>query len=351
MEIVIHPESVEGGIYGRRWAECLRERKIQIKCVDLTSLNTLREVERSDGVMWRWAHTPQDRMMAPLILRTIEECMGIPVFPNHQTSWHYNNKIAQHYLLRANKAPMPETWIFWNRDQALDWAEKSQYPVVFKLSVGAGSSNVCEVPSKIQAQRLIIRMFDEGIFPLAVKEEERWYVPRYKWQLREMVLRLEYVIKYLLGGIYPPLPSFWWQPEKGYVYFQEFVPNNPSDTRITVIGNRAFGFIRLNRPDDFRASGSGRLEMDPSQVDLRCVEVAFAISKKLDFQSMAYDFLMRDGKPVITEISYAFADWAVHRCPGHWDDRLNWIEGHMWPEEAQVDDFVEYIEKTKVIEK
>ena len=37
------------------------------------------------------------------------------------------------------------------------------------------------------------------------------------------------------------------------MYFQEFLPGNAFDTRITAIGNRAFGFLRENRPRDFRA--------------------------------------------------------------------------------------------------
>ena len=45
---------------------------------------------------------------------------------------------------------------------------------------------------------------------------------------------------------------------KDYVYFQKFLPNNKYDIRIVVIGDRAFGFIRYNRENDFRASGSGK---------------------------------------------------------------------------------------------
>ncbi len=26
--------------------------------------------------------------------------------------------------------------------------------------------------------------------------------------------------------------------------------------------------------------------------------------------------------------------FAVYNCEGHWDDRLNWKGGHMWPQDA-----------------
>jgi hypothetical protein len=58
---------------------------------------------------------------------------------------------------------------------------------------------------------------------------------------------------------------------------------------------------------------------------------------------MAYDFLYRDGVPVTTEISYTYADWAVHNCPGHWLRDGSWVEGQMWPEEAQVNSFLHEI--------
>ena len=57
---------------------------------------------------------------------------------------------------------------------------------------------------------------------------------------------------------------------------------------------------------------------------------------------MAFDFLFRGHtrEPVVAEISYAYADGAVEKCPGHWDSRLQWREGHLWPEEAHVEDFL-----------
>ena len=39
----------------------------------------------------------------------------------------------------------------------------------------------------------------------------------------------------------------YWQIDKNYIYFQEFIPGNEFDTRVTVIGDRAFAFRRMNR--------------------------------------------------------------------------------------------------------
>ena len=62
---------------------------------------------------------------------------------------------------------------------------------------------------------------------------------------------------------------------------------------------------------------------------------------------MAYDFLVKNGEPVICEISYAFVDWMIYECIGHWDSNLNWISGNMWPEKAQVEDFFNRVYRKK----
>jgi hypothetical protein len=63
---------------------------------------------------------------------------------------------------------------------------------------------------------------------------------------------------------------------------------------------------------------------------------------------MAYDFLTdSNGKPSLVEISYAYQSKAVFDCPGHWNDKLEWQEGHVLPEAAHAEDFVVEIEKSR----
>ncbi len=140
------------------------------------------------------------------------------------------------------------------------------------------------------------------------------------------------------------------QPDErqiGYVFLQEFLADNEFDTRVTVIGDRAFAFRRSNRPNDFRASGSGRIDWVPAQIALDAVRLAFQVARRLGTECIAVDVLRRGEEYVINEISYTFASWAVRDCPSHWvlnedpaTERLSWIEGQMAPEDAIFDDFV-----------
>lgn len=339
--IGLHPDRVGEESYSEKWYEFLEARGAEPRVLNLLADDALEQARQCDGIMWRWQHNPQHKQSAQRILFAIEHYLRIPVFPDSRTSWHYDEKIAQFYLFQILEAPTPQSWLFWNWREAVDWARRAQYPVVFKLSSGAGSSNVTKVETEAHAMELIRRSFGRGIFPYTMhKLPIATSIPFYLKKIRSKARRARDASAYFWRAEYPPLPPAWWRPERGYVYFQEFLPGNEFDTRITVLGNRAFGFRRLNRPGDFRASGSGLIEYDPTTIDLECIKIAFEISNRGAFQCMAYDFLYRADQPVICEISYAFADWAVYACPGHWNSDLDWIEGQMWPEEAQIEDFM-----------
>lgn len=340
MMIGVHPDDNLGTSFSAKWIEFLKARGVEVKILDLLARDFVEQLQGCDGVMWRWFHLEQDKQSVKNILYVIEKYLKIPVFPNNDTAWHFDEKVAQWYLFKALGVPQPETWIFWDKQSALDWARSAPYPVVFKLSVGAGSSSVLRVNDEPEAVSLINRMFDRGIFPMSMNEFRYSLIPKSRRELMATLLRPLDAGRYILRNEFPPLPKDWWKPECGYVLFQEFLPDNQFDTRVTVIGDRAFAFRRMNRPGDFRASGSGIIDTDPGAIDKRCLEMAFEVSRQAGFQTMAFDFLYKDGRPIVCEISYTFVSSAVQGCPGHWDARLNWHEGAMWPEEAQVEDFL-----------
>lgn len=350
MKIVVHFDTNDHeDSFAPRWISTLKKLNVSVKIVNLRSPYAMKQVEDCDGVMWHWFHTPNDKQAAPKILHAIEKGLNIPVMPNSSTFWHYDDKIAQHYLLETMNYPKVKSWIFWNSDDAIEFIKTCEYPLVFKLSVGAGAANVIKIQNIKEAQRIINRMFKSGLFPYTFNE---FSLPRWPQSFKDViraVKQLPHAVSYIFYQDYPLVPEYF-LVQKNYAYFQEFVPDNPYDIRITVIGNRAFGFIRYNRPNDFRASGSGLIDYNPQNIPVEAVRIAHNISEEKGFQSMAYDFLRgTNGGVLINEISYCFANWAVYNCPGHWDRNLQWHDVHMWPEEAHVKDFFNYIKYKKAI--
>jgi glutathione synthase/RimK-type ligase-like ATP-grasp enzyme len=120
--------------------------------------------------------------------------------------------------------------------------------------------------------------------------------------------------------------------EVNYLYFQEFIPNNDSDIRIIVIDGKAFGIKRMNRENDFRASGSGFILYDKDSIDEIFVKAAFDIHDKLKAQCIAYDFVYDEHKkPLLIEISFGFANGGYNDCVGYWDEKMTWHEGKFNP--------------------
>jgi hypothetical protein len=347
MKIAIHhTESAHPDSFSRKWIEYLPSRDIEPLVLDFKQSNTIEQIRGCAGAMWHWFHTPDDKQAAPKILDAIEFGLRLPVFPNRQTRWHYDEKISQHYLFDAINAPKIKTWVFWDRQSAVEFIETAQFPLVFKLSVGAGSANVLKLEHRSEALRLIEIMFADGFTPYTVNEFEQ----KLSVSFPSFYRRLKDSANYLLKRRWPAGPQkpphWYYLIQKNYIYFQEFLPDNRNDIRVTVIGERIFAYLRYNRDNDFRASGSGNLEYNRSLIPEEALQIASQISKENRFQSMAYDFLVAPEQGlVLSEISYCYVNRLVHDCGGYWDEDLNWQEGATWPEDAILEDFIQSLDK------
>lgn len=320
-------------LFDDKWIYYLSQYGVEAVKVNLFDSDIINKVRFYDGVMWHYHHSPVDKQAAAKILAAIENNLNIPVWPNYNTRWHFDEKISQHYFFSAANAKRVKSWVFWDIESASRFLENyNNYPLIVKLSVGAGSANVFKVDSVKEAVCFAENMFKYGIYPYTGNKPCN---KNFKHRLKQAFL-------FMAKGIYP-MPVYY-QVQKGYFYVQEFIPNNEKDIRITVIGDRAFAFCRYNREGDFRASGSGAIDYDIKNIPMDAIKQAFELSEFGNFQSMAYDFLVdRCNNVLVNEASYGYVDKAVYECPGYWDRNLNWIEGHMWPEEAHIVDFINYI--------
>lgn len=350
MKIAVHwTDTLDSYSFSPRWVEYLREHGHEVVLTNMRRTDVISHVRGCDGVMWHWCHVPDDKQTAHKILNAIEQHLGLAVFPDFPTSWHYDEKISQHYLLDAVEVPKIKSWVFWDYEEAESFLRSASYPLVFKLSVGAASANVVKVHNYKEAIALVDKTFKKVFFPYSMNE----------FSFQKKLLSLAYYkscvrrtlnsIPYIFANEYPPLPVYYLL-QKNYAYFQEFCANNPCDIRITVIGNRAWGFLRENRSGDFRASGSGKIDYDPSHVPIEAVKLAFETSRKINTQSLAYDIMYdNEGNLVINEVTYCFVFRAVYNAPGYWDSDLNWHEGHLYPQDAQAEDLIQRIAERRKI--
>jgi len=310
-----------------KYIKILEHNKIDHVLLSVSDLEFFQKITDFTHVIFRWSQFDDSKQAAKAILPVLENGLGLKCFPNQKTCWHYDDKIRQSFLMKAKGLPMTESWIFYDKVKALGFVKKTEYPIIFKLYGGAGSVNVVMVKALSQAEKLVKKMFGKGILPNKVPGDI----------VKKRDFKLIKWLKITIGDKILPMlkgvdPSRYWLKHKNYVYFQKFLPNNDFDTRVTVIGGKAFAFRRFNRENDFRSSGSGKIDHDKTKIDMDFIKLAQKVSKEMGFQSMAYDMLRNEkGDPEFCEISYTYQDKAVYNCFGYWDEDLNWHEGHFWP--------------------
>lgn len=336
--IAIHsrPES-----FSDKWIEYCKQNGVPYKIVDCYDSNIIDQVQDCKGLMWHWAHYDYKAQVFARQLTYSLEMMGKKVFPDSQTCWHYDDKVGQKYLLEAIGAPLVPSHVFYDKEQALEWAVSTTYPKVFKLRGGAGSINVKLVESFSTAKKLIKKAFTNGF-----KSTSRFHLFKDRlWHFkRDKNLQSFFNISRGIGRLIIPTRTEKFLPvEKNYVYFQDYIPNNDHDIRIIVIGKRAFAIKRMIRSDDFRASGSGNILYDQNQIPEICVQLAFKVTKSVNAQSIAYDFIFHDNKPKIVEISYCFSREGYLDCPGYWNKSLEWQPGNFFPEFFMIEDFLKLL--------
>ncbi|MFB6318212.1 RimK family alpha-L-glutamate ligase [Saccharicrinis sp. FJH54] len=340
MKIAIHERK---GSFSDGWIQYCKKNNIEYKLVNCYNYNIIELLKDCDGLMWHW---DQNDYKAPLFARQLTislSKMGLEVFPNIDTVWHFDDKLGQKYLLESINAPYVTTYASYSKKSSLEWANETSYPKVFKLRGGASGINVLKVENRKQARRLIHKAFGNGFshYNKWIRIKDRFWILRRDKNIKALKSLFSSIFRYF----YPTEVERFSTKEKGYVLFQDFIPNNTYDTRLIIVGNRCFGTRRYCRPDDFRASGSGLYDNSPDIYNNESIKIAFDIADKLGAQSIAYDFLLQNNKPVICEISYIYCRDIIANCDGYWDRDLNWHKAEVNAERFIIEDFINNINK------
>lgn len=340
MKIAIHNRP---GSYSDEWIDYCKTNHIEFKIVNCYDSDIIEQLKDCDGLMWHWPHWDYKAAHFARQLTYSLELTGKKVFPDSKSCWHYDDKVGQKYLFEALEIPSVPTTIFYDKKEALSWCEKTSYPKVFKLRKGASSMNVRLVSSKSDAKKLVRRAFGRG-FPVV----DRYSLFKDRiWQIRRDQNLKSFIglVKGFLRLFVPTELERFSSKQKGYIYFQDFIPDNLYDTRVMVIGNHATSMRRIVRENDFRASGSGSFSYDPKDVSKDCVKLAFEVADKLKTQSLAIDFVMHNNQPLIVEISYASV--IDHDYHGYWDKDLNWYFGEIFEERCMIINFIDSLQRNQ----
>lgn len=314
MKIAIHNDNKS---YSVRWIEYCKEKSIDHKIVNCFENNIIEQLKECDALLWHYYHNDyRSQLFAKQLLFSLEQS-GKVVFPNFRTGWHFDDKVGQKYLYESLGIKIPSTNIFYTRQDALQWAYTATFPKVFKLRNGSAGTHVRLVKSFRTAQKLINKSFRRGH-----PQFNRWGYFKNRLNLfRNDKDSLAGVIKGFLRLFIPTQQERMTTPEKSYIYFQDFIPNEGFDYRIEIVGNYCIAMVRYVRKKDFRASGGHDDHFDKELIPKDVLDFAFDIYDKIGAQSCAMDIIRNreTNELFLIENSYCYGlddDEFMH---GFWD--------------------------------
>ena len=325
MKIAIHQSELFNHSTGweNQWIDFCKEKDLDFEIIDCYDNDILNKIKEFDILLWHIQnYVLQDMLFARSILISVEN-LGIKIFPNNNTSWHYDDKVSQMYLLKSVNAPIPKHWFFSNKKTAKYWIRNNaEYPVIAKLKCGAGSHNVKLISSVSSGLKYVNKMFGIGMSPapnILFKATSNFKSAKNWSTLIRRVKRIpDFVQSYTKGKRLPK--------EKDYCSFQEFIPNNGFDLKVYVLGDKVSFISRDTRKNDFRASGGGTIVYDKTRINDEILKSAFKVSDDLGFQCMGFDYVVdketNEGK--IIEMCFGFNHNALLEMNGYWDRELIW---------------------------
>lgn len=310
-----------------RFLEYCRENGIPCQAVDCYGNRFIRELDKYSALVWHYQNYVISDLLEARNILTAAHRKGLAVFPGPELNWHFDDKIAQMYAFQSVEAPIPKSWVFYLKEDCIRWLEhRAEYPLVAKLRSGSGSNNVKLLRNAEEGIKYARRMFSKGFDPapgLGYKAYSKLQSTR---DLKTLVSRVGKLPQFLNTRRHARMMPV----EKGYCYFQEYIPNDGYDLKVVVVGDKMTFCARNVRKNDFRASGGGDCYYDRALLTDRIIDAAFRTADKLGMNCIGFDFVVdkKSGEGRIVEMCYGF-DYEVQRDLGAYVDR-----DHVWHEEA-----------------
>lgn len=235
--------------YWTRFRRFLETNGIRYEFYNPSSSDWLEKGKVFDAILWRPASTAIALEEVRQKVYVLEKVLGKAVLPSFDAAMLYENKLLLYELLLHYRLPVVNAFVTYDREEALKECGNLSYPILSKVSNNAGSLGVEMVRSQSEAEAIVGEIFSWAGRPT-----------------REI-------------GIF----------QKGYVYFQKFLPNTGFDLRVIVVDDMVFGYYRDVPKGDFRASGMGiyRKEGIPSEA----LDLARQVASVFRFPLCAVDLI------------------------------------------------------------
>ncbi len=235
--------------YYPKYERFLKNNNIRYEYYDILSSTWIEDAKKFHYIIWHTDSDPSTQEIALNKIYVLDKLLGIKCLPSFDELWSYEDKINMHYLYRVNNLPEIPTFVTHKKNDALNYIQKCNYPLISKLTTGSSSFGVVKVNNYKQAKRLVNRAFSY--------KGAKTYFP--------------------------------YQRQKDYILFQEFMIDATYDLRIMVVGDKLLGYYRFPNKGDFKASGAGNYEKKEIPSDV--LELAYKVKNIFGSSFLATDFL------------------------------------------------------------
>jgi glutathione synthase/RimK-type ligase-like ATP-grasp enzyme len=216
------------------------------------------------------AHITVWKQMYDERLKVVAEELGKIIYPTYDEIWFYESKRRMHYWLEANKIPHPRTWVFYDRENALQFAKETKLPIVYKSDFGSGASGVRIFKKCSILLRFVNKCFKKGFIRRSIDSRD------IQW---------------------------------GSVLFQEYLPD-VAEWRVLRLGNSYFGHQKLKK-GEFH---SGSLKVGWYDPPKKLLDFARSLTDKGGFTSMNVDiFETSDGRYLVNELQSLFGSYLPYQ--------------------------------------
>jgi hypothetical protein len=243
-----------------------RQLGVAYRLTDISGPDWVQVIENSGCdafLIWPSIEVSQWKQMYDERLRIITQNLKKTIYPTYDELWVYESKRRMYYWLEGNHISHAQTWVFYCRKDALDFARHAALPVVVKTNMGAGASGVRIVRARRDLLGYVTRCFTKGVVHNHGEARD---------------------------------------PDWGFVLLQEYLPD-AQEWRMRRIGDSYFGSQKL-RKGDFHSGTGVDVWYDPPA---KLLQFTREVTDRMGSRSMDLDiFETVEGRYMVNELQTVF---------------------------------------------
>jgi glutathione synthase/RimK-type ligase-like ATP-grasp enzyme len=250
-------------------------------------------------------------------LYILSAVLKMNIYPSLEELLIYENKRFLAYWLKANSIPHPQTWVFYHKEEARDFAKECSLPIVAKMAIGAAGSGVAIIKDRKKLEKYVDDIFSgKGV-------ARKWGPNLRKVELSRRVMDRMKDIPGAIAYFRNKYVSSRADTQKMFAILQEYIDCD-FEWRAVRIGDSYFAHKKLRSFGEM-FSGTSKVSWEGPSSDL--LDFVKKVCDKRNFLCQAVDiFEDRRGRFLVNELQSFFGSQNPHQMiingkPGRYIDR------------------------------